>query len=111
MGVDAIALAAVADPPLTTIGFRATAIVDAAVDAMMGALSLPTDDIPPGGEFVVLIDRASPDTGRIRAHPSRPTPRDPLPVSGPGDEFVDAEAIDAAPSAEHTGIPTAFGSC
>ncbi len=59
MGVDAIALAALADPPLTTIGFRAPEIVDTAVNAMMNALGLPTEDIAPTGDFAVLIPRSS----------------------------------------------------
>ncbi|MFE7743909.1 LacI family DNA-binding transcriptional regulator [Nocardia sp. NPDC057455] len=59
MGVDAITLAAMAEPPLTTIGFRATEIVETAVDAMMAALGLPAEGTPHTGDFAVLIPRNS----------------------------------------------------
>jgi DNA-binding LacI/PurR family transcriptional regulator len=43
MGVDAIPLGAVSGPPLTSVGFDARTIVDAAVPAMMAELGYPTD--------------------------------------------------------------------
>nr|WP_198428400.1 LacI family DNA-binding transcriptional regulator [Nocardia bovistercoris] len=59
MGVDAIGLGIVSDPPLTTVGFRAAAIVDTAVDSMMSALGLPHEPAEEHGEFAILIDRDS----------------------------------------------------
>jgi len=61
IGVDAIGLGALSYPPLTSVGFDATAIVDTAVDAMMTALGLPTGDldIDSGRDLAILIERDS----------------------------------------------------
>ena len=59
MGVDTIALAAVSDPPLTSIAFHATEIVDVAVSAMMTTLGYPSKSITPDGDFAHLVPRSS----------------------------------------------------
>ncbi|WP_405182236.1 LacI family transcriptional regulator [Nocardia sp. NBC_01377] len=60
IGVDAIGLGALSDPPLTSVGFVAAAIVDTAVDAMMNALGLPPGDgDDAASELAVLIERDS----------------------------------------------------
>jgi DNA-binding LacI/PurR family transcriptional regulator len=60
MGVDAIPAGEVSAPPLTTIAFDATAIVDVAVEAMMSELGYPeSGEKPATAEVATLIHRAS----------------------------------------------------
>jgi DNA-binding LacI/PurR family transcriptional regulator len=60
MGVDAIPAGEVSAPPLTTIAFDATAIVDVAVEAMMSELGYPeSGDEPTTADVATLIHRAS----------------------------------------------------
>ncbi len=60
MGVDAIAAGEVSAPPLTTVAFDATAIVDVAVEAMMSELGYSgSGEDPPNAEVATLIHRAS----------------------------------------------------
>jgi DNA-binding LacI/PurR family transcriptional regulator len=60
IGVDAIAAGEVSAPPLTTVAFDATAIVDVAVEAMMSELGYPeSGEEPPNAEVATLIQRAS----------------------------------------------------
>ena len=60
MGVDAIAAGEVSAPPLTTVAFDATAIVDVAVEAMMSELGYSeSSEEPPNAEVATLIHRAS----------------------------------------------------
>ena len=60
MGVDAIAAGEVSAPPLTTVAFDATAIVDVAVEAMMSELGYSeSGEEPPNAEVATLIQRAS----------------------------------------------------
>jgi DNA-binding LacI/PurR family transcriptional regulator len=60
MGVDAIPAGEVSAPPLTTIAFDATAIVDVAVEAMMSELGFPeSGEEPTTTDVATLIHRAS----------------------------------------------------
>jgi DNA-binding LacI/PurR family transcriptional regulator len=59
MGVDAIPLGAVSGPPLTSVGFDARTIVDAAVPAMMAELGYPTDADLSSTDAAKLIVRDS----------------------------------------------------
>jgi DNA-binding LacI/PurR family transcriptional regulator len=60
MGVDAIPAGEVSAPPLTTIRFDATAIVDVAVAAMMSELGYPeSGEEPTTADVATLIQRAS----------------------------------------------------
>jgi DNA-binding LacI/PurR family transcriptional regulator len=60
MGVDAIPAGEVSAPPLTTIAFDATTIVDVAVDAMMSELGYPqSGEKPTTADAATLIHRAS----------------------------------------------------
>lgn len=60
MGVDAIPAGEVSAPPLTTIRFDATAIVDVAVEAMMSELGYPESSAgATSAEVATLIHRAS----------------------------------------------------
>jgi DNA-binding LacI/PurR family transcriptional regulator len=60
MGVDATPAGEVSAPPLTTIAFDATAIVDVAVEAMMSELGYPeSGEKPATAEVATLIHRAS----------------------------------------------------
>jgi DNA-binding LacI/PurR family transcriptional regulator len=60
IGVDAIPAGEVSAPPLTTIAFDATAIVDVAVEAMMSELGYPeSGDEPTTADVATLIHRAS----------------------------------------------------
>ena len=59
MGVDATAMGAVSGPPLTSVGFDATTIVDVSVAAMMTELGYPAVREPSSENVARLIERAS----------------------------------------------------
>jgi DNA-binding LacI/PurR family transcriptional regulator len=59
MGVDARPLGAVSGPPLTSVGFDASVIVEVSVAAMMAELGYPAEPEPDIARVATLIQRES----------------------------------------------------
>jgi DNA-binding LacI/PurR family transcriptional regulator len=59
MGVDAGALGAVSDPPLTSVAFDAETIVDVSVAAMLTELGYPSEAEPSSANVARLVQRGS----------------------------------------------------
>jgi DNA-binding LacI/PurR family transcriptional regulator len=59
MGVDAIPLGAVSGPPLTSVRFEPSLIVEAAVPAMMAELGYPVEGEQAGDDAAILLVRDS----------------------------------------------------